>query len=146
METRARASFGLVLSLGLPFSVIFGPPNALVPLARNKTHKGAALPSISRLDFHAAPRERDPRFVRFVIFKRLRSQVYREFYRAVFSRLVSSRLARRTRLTIDARRTIRANNVPRKRRVRYKQDSASSALFLFHKRLHLPLEQIKTTR
>lgn len=44
VDTHARTSFGLVLSLGLPFSVIFGPPNALVPLARNKTHKGAASP------------------------------------------------------------------------------------------------------
>lgn len=62
VETHARASFGFVLSLGLPFSVIFGPPNALVSLARNKTHKGAALPSISRLDFHAVPeREREIR-------------------------------------------------------------------------------------
>lgn len=53
VEMHARASLGFILSLGLPFSVIFGPPNALVPLARNKTHKGAALPSISHLDFHA---------------------------------------------------------------------------------------------
>lgn len=59
VEMHARASLGFILSLGLPFSVIFGPPNALVPLARNKTHKGAALPSISHLDFHAVPRKRE---------------------------------------------------------------------------------------
>lgn len=36
-----------------------------VPLARNKTHKGAALPSISHLDFHAEKeREREVREIR----------------------------------------------------------------------------------
>jgi len=64
VKIRRRAPvFRLVLSLGLPFSVIFGPPNALVLLARNKTHKETAFMSRdSNLDFHAMctqERERD---------------------------------------------------------------------------------------